>query len=321
MFYAGLFYTVGWILRCVSTHYPSNLALFIIQSILTYLAPPIYSAAEYNTLGRLMHYLPMHAIVNPNRVVYIFLFLGSLVETFTAIGSSWMAGGQGKDNKDLLLRGATLISISVVLQGIVELLFLATTAHLHYRCTRAKMLPKNVRTLFIMLYGTSTLILVRCVFRSVESFQLRNVLNADGNGDAALLRHEWPLYAFETLPVIFYTYWLNIIHPGRFIPNDQKQYLDFDGKTERMGPGWIFKRPWVMYVADPFNFIGMLVMKKREKFYLQPERWPEVQNNFAKAMGKNYGSNKEVLDRKSSADRVDSQQQFTGSVAPLSAEV
>lgn len=232
-----------------------------------------------------------------------------------------MAGGQGKDDKDLLLKGVTLISISVVLQGIVELLFISTVAHLHYRCTRAKMLPKNVRTLFIMLYGTSTLILIRCIFRSVESFQLRDVLNEDGKADAALLRHEWPLYVFETLPVIFYTSWLNIIHPGRFIPNDQRQYLDSDGKTERMGPGWIFKRPWIMYVADPFNFIGMLVMKKREKFYLEPERWPVVENSFAQGKGKNYQSKYELLNRKSSTDEVDSQPYSNGKLLPGSAKV
>lgn len=286
MFYAGLFYTAGWIVRCIAIIYPGSLPLFMIQYVLIYLAPPVYSAAEYNTLGRLMHYLPMHSVINPNRVVYIFVFLGTLVEMFTAIGASWMAGAQGRDNKDLLLKGATLISIAVILQGLVELIFIAATGYLHFRCARSKMLPRNVRTMFIMLYGTSFLIVIRCVFRAVESFQLRAVLNGGGSQNAALLRHEWPLYAFETLPVIIYTYWLNVIHPGRFIPNNPRQYLDFDGKTERMGPGWIVTRPWIMYAVDPFNFIGMVSMKKRDKYYLQPEKWPEV-SSFARGLGKN----------------------------------
>ncbi|KAF7558065.1 hypothetical protein G7046_g5878 [Stylonectria norvegica] len=294
MFYGGLFYAIGWIVRCISTHYPDNLPLFIIQSIFIYLGPPLYSAAEYNTLGRLMHYLPMHAVVNPNRVVYIFVFLGSIVEVLTAIGSSWIAGAQGKDNNELLMKGLTCISISVVLQAIVECAFMAMTAVLHYRCRRAKMLPRNVLTVFIMLYGTSLLILVRCVFRSVESFQLRNLSTGGGNKDAALLRHEWPLYAFETLPVLLYTYWLNIIHPGRFLPCDAKQYLDFDGKTERMGPGWIRRREWYLFIADPFDFIGMLSPVKRDKYYLKPESWPEVDRNFAQGTGTNKGPSREA---------------------------
>lgn len=287
MFYAGLFYTGGWIIRCISVNNPDNLALFMIQSILIYLAPPIYSAAEYNTLGRLMHYLPMHAVMNPNRVIYAFLFLGSLVEILTAIGGSWMAAGQGKDDQDLLKKGLNCISIAVILQALVEVFFIAVVAMLHHRCVRAKMLARNVRTIFIMLYGTSILILLRCVFRAVESFQLRDLIGGDGDTDAALLKHEWPMYALETLPVLIYTYWLNLIHPGRFLPSNNKIYLDFDGKTERVGPGWDNKRHWIMYLADPFDFIGMLTAKKGEAYYNEPDRWAKTKHSFAQGTASN----------------------------------
>ncbi|KAF7553346.1 hypothetical protein G7Z17_g3709 [Cylindrodendrum hubeiense] len=292
MFYGGLFYTIGWVVRCISIQYPGNLPLFMIQSIFIYLGPPIYSAAEYNTLGRLMHYLPMHAVINPNRVVYIFVFLGSLVEMLTAIGGSWMAAAQGKDDKGLMTDGATLMAIAVVLQGVVEVAFITMTGILHHRCVRANMLPRNVRTMFIMLYGTSTLIIIRCVFRAIETFQLRSLVSGGGENSGALLRHEWPLYVFETVPVVIYTYWLNIIHPGRFIPNDLRQYLDFDGKTERMGPGWINKRPWFMFIADPFDFVGMLTPVKRDEFYLESERWDIVEDSFAQGRGSNASATK-----------------------------
>ncbi|KAH7150222.1 RTA1 like protein-domain-containing protein [Dactylonectria estremocensis] len=290
MFYAGLFYTIGWVVRCISIQHPGNLPLFMIQSIFIYLGPPIYSAAEYNTLGRLMHYLPMHAIINPNRIVYIFIFLGSLVEIFTAIGGSWMAAAQGKDDRGLMMDGALLMAIAVVLQGVVEVVFIGMTGILHHRCVKSKMMPRNVRTMFVMLYGTSTLIIIRCVFRAVETFQLRSIIGGGSNSSDALLKHEWPLYVFETLPVLIYTYWLNIIHPGRFIPNNPNQYLDFDGKTERMGPGWVHKRAWFMFVLDPFDFIGMASMQKRDKFYLEPERWAEVKESFAQGKGSNAGA-------------------------------
>lgn len=287
MFYAGVFYTVGWLVRIISVRNTDELSLYMIQSIFIYLAPPVYSAAEYNTLGRLMHYLPMHSVFNPNRTVYIFVFVGSLVEVLTAIGASWMAAGSGVNDKDRYVLGATLMAIAVVLQAVVEVVFIAIVGFLHHRCVRSKMLPKNVRTLFIMLYGTSLLIIIRCVFRAVETFQLRAILDGGGNQEEALLKHEWPFYVLETIPVALYTYWLNIIHPGRYLPNDSKQYLDFDGKTERMGPGWIHKRHWAMFVLDPFDFIGMFTMEKRDEYYLEPQRWPVVENCFAQGRGSN----------------------------------
>ncbi|KAI1065249.1 hypothetical protein LB507_000764 [Fusarium sp. FIESC RH6] len=287
MFYAGLFFTVGWVFRAISVRQPDSLPLYMISTIFIYLAPPIYSAAEYNTLGRLMHYLPMHSIINPNRVVYIFVFLGSLVEVLTAIGASWIAAGNGRQDSDRLSSGATFMAVAVILQGVIELGFIALVGILHHRCSRASMLPPNVRTLFIMLYGTSMLILIRCVFRAVETFELRDILSSGEDNSNALMKREWPFYVLEGIPVALYTYWLNIIHPGRFLPYDQRQYLDFDGKTERMGPGWIHKRQWFMYIADPFDFIGMLSMKKRDPYYLRPSEWPETENCFAQGRGSN----------------------------------
>ncbi|KAJ3530809.1 hypothetical protein NM208_g9159 [Fusarium decemcellulare] len=287
MFYAGLFYTIGWVFRIISVRQPDSLPLYMVSSILVYLAPPIYSAAEYNTLGRLMHYLPMHAVINPNRVVYIFVFLGSIVEFLTAIGASWMAAGNGKQDNDRYVQGSTCMSIAVVLQAVIELGFIAMVGIIHHRCAKAKMLSKNVRTLFIMLYGTSLLIIVRCVFRAVETFQLRDILQSGKDNDEALLKREWPFYVLETIPVALYTYWLNLVHPGRYLPSDSRQYLDFDGKTERMGPGWIHKRPWFMFIADPFDFIGMFTMKKRDPYYLRANEWPEVDNCFAQGRGSN----------------------------------
>ncbi|KAM0562927.1 hypothetical protein ACHAPJ_001768 [Fusarium lateritium] len=290
MFYAGLFFCFGWVIRAISVRKPDSLPLYMISTIFIYLAPPIYSAAEYNTLGRLMHYLPMHSIINPNRVVYIFVFLGSLVEVLTAIGASWIAAGNGRQDRDRLTQGATFMAVAVILQALVEVGFIVMVGILHHRSSKANMLPSNVKTLFIMLYGTSILIIIRCVFRAVETFELRDILAGGGNNSNAqfaLMKREWPFYVLEAIPVALYTYWLNIIHPGRYLPHDQRQYLDFDGKTERMGPGWIHKRHWVMFIADPFDFIGMLTMEKRDAYYLRPSEWPEVDNCFAQGRGSN----------------------------------
>lgn len=77
--------------------------------------------------------------------------------------------------------------------------------------------------------------------------------------------------------MIFYTFWLNWMHPGKLLPRDRNRYLDPDGKTERTGPGWIDKRfKWETF-ADPFDLIGTLKgCPSHEKFWLEPQKWPEV---------------------------------------------
>ena len=266
----------GWIVRCVASYSLANLDLYIAQTVLVLAGPPIYSAAEYNVLGRLMHYLPMHASLNPNRVLYFFIYLGAAVESLTAAGATRLSAAKGDNSK--VRSGSTLIASAVVLQAGVEALFMAMVALLHYRCARANMLTSNVRNVCLMLYGTSTLVLLRCIFRAVENFTLVDVLTSstcDGMCKA-ILRHEWYLYAFEAAPMVLYTFWLNIMHPGRLLPQQRNTFLDYD-KVERVGPGWTDRRSQWMTFVDPYDLYG--IMRGRpahEEFWLRPDDWPIV---------------------------------------------
>lgn len=153
MFYGGAVFTAGWILRIASSYDPGNIKLYIAQTCLILGGPPIYSAAEYNILGRLMHYTPMHSPINPSRVLYFFIYVGAAVESLTAVGAVRLSAAKG--DLDLLKNGETFISIALVLQGVVECLFMSMVALVHYRCARAKMLTPKVHTICLMLYGTS----------------------------------------------------------------------------------------------------------------------------------------------------------------------
>ena len=276
MFWGGAVFTSGWIMRAVSSYNVANQNLYIAATVLVLAGPPIYSAAEYNILGRLMHYLPMHAPLNPSRLLYFFIYLGVAVESLTAAGGSRAA--VAGDDKAMLKSGLTLISIAATLQGVVECVFIGMVALLHYRCVKTNMLTPKVRTIFIMLYGTSTLILLRSIFRAVENFSLVNVVSSE-NCDATcngVIKHEWYIYVFEAAPMVAYTYWLNIIHPGRLLPVNPKVYLDFNG-VERTGPGWIDTRStWVTFV-DLFDIRGRTGGKpKHDQYWLRPDEWPEA---------------------------------------------
>lgn len=54
---------------------------------------------------------------------------------------------------------------------------------------------------------------------------------------------------------------LNIWHPARLLPQSNKIYLATDGVTEREGPGWVDKRPFLLTLFDPFD-LGSLCSKK-----------------------------------------------------------
>jgi len=275
MTWAGAVFTTGWILRCFSTYDQSNRALYIAQTVFIYAGPPIYSAAEYNVLGRLMYYLPMHAPLNPGLVVYFFVYLGASVEGLTAAGASLYATASGGDIA-VYRTGGTLISMALVLQAVIECVFISLVALMHHRCIRSGMLPCNVRNLCIMLYGTSAFVLLRCVCRAVESFSTLPVTTCEGVCRVVLF-HEWYLYAFEAAPMVLYTYWLNLMHPGEMLPAQHNLYLDTDGRTERLGPGWVDTRSRWQRLMDPMDTRGMLSGQPgHEKFWLQPQEWPVV---------------------------------------------
>lgn len=61
---------------------------------------------------------------------------------------------------------------------------------------------------------------------------------------------------------------LNVWHPLMYLPNDNKIYLAQDGITERQGPGWVDKRPFLVTLFDPFDVGGLLRKKdNNDKFW------------------------------------------------------
>lgn len=287
MIWGGAIFMAGWMVRSFSIRNTTSLGLYIAQYMLIYLGPPIYSAAEYNILGRLMHYLPMHAPFHPGRVVYFFVYLGAAVEVLTALGAAALAAA--RDDRAEMKHGASLLAAGVILQAIVELLFVSLVGWIHHRCAKAGMLTRNVRIVCITLYGTAALVLLRCVFRAVEKFNILNIINSgecDGSCDN-ILSTEWYLYAFEGAPMVLYTIWLNLVHPGRFLPSSPKRYLDYN-KVERIGPGWNDNRPKIMSLLDPLNFEALIKGEpSHQKFWLEAESWPLAERSFAKGTATN----------------------------------
>lgn len=109
------------------------------------------------------------------------------------------------------------------------------------RCIKSEMYTRKICKMTLMLYGTSTLILNRYLYRAIDSLATKTgrIFNSCCR---ALETHEWPLYVFEGALMVLYTFWINIMHPCTLLTRQQNRCLDLDGKTERTGPGWVDTR-------------------------------------------------------------------------------
>jgi hypothetical protein len=226
-----------------------------------------------------MHYVPQHAIIGPNRVLFFFTYLSALIETLTAAGAAMMAGATTVEKWDRVKTGGTLVAIAVVLQALAQIGFACTVAAVHMRVRKANMLTKGLRTVFIMLYGTSTLVVIRCIYRAIEKFTLRDIYITMECGGLCqqVVRKEWYLFVFDAAPMVLYTFWINAIHPGRFLPHDKNVFLDYD-KIERVGPK--YERPKMRNV----RWMSLLDMglsnkgdKPKDKYWERPQEWMPVE--------------------------------------------
>lgn len=224
------------------------------------MGPPLYSAAEYFILGRLLAYLPYYTSIHPGRVFSTFIFLSAVVETLTGSGAGNSAGtGRTESQRNI---GLNLLKSALILQCFVEVAFMSLVANVEYRARKGGKFPLHVRKVCYILYITSFMILVRCIVRTAEGFEAASC--EPGRQDpycGPVSRNEWFLWVFEVANITLFVIMLAIFHPGSYLPENSKIFLDpSDGETERLGPGFskADKRPFLITIIDPFNLYGIL---------------------------------------------------------------
>lgn len=260
MTWATLVWVIGFISRSISVHHVRSVGIFITQYVMILMGPPLYAAAEYFILGRLLAYLPYHAPIHPGRVFSTFVILSVVVEALTGTGAANSAGSD-RDPKTRRI-GLDLLRAALILQCFVEVFFFSLVALLEYRCRQAKVFPRKIRIVCYVLYVTSMMMLLRCVVRTVEGFEAGSC-DPDRKDPycGPVSRNEWFLWTFEVANITLFVILLCVFYPGRYLPRSSKIFLDaIDGKTERMGPGFsrADKRPLLITILDPFNLYGIL---------------------------------------------------------------
>lgn len=186
---------VGYATRASAHNRTGKLMPFAAQNTMILLAPVLFAASIYMTLGRVIQTVDgaKHSIIRPSRLTKLFVTgdILSLVIQGSAAGlmiiSRFAKVGQG------------IVVAGLVIQIIIFGIFCQTTLLFHRRMRRnpaARYIPAEVKWELIlrMLYGVSALIMTRSVFRVVEF-----IMGQDG----FLLTREWPLYVFDSVPMLF----------------------------------------------------------------------------------------------------------------------
>ena len=259
--WACLVYVAGFVMREVSSFHTQNIPQFIATTALLYAAPPVYAAVNYLVLGRLLHYIPSKSPLHPGRVVTTYLGLDVLVEVLTGQGG-WRIANYGDAHSVRL--GRTLIETSLVLQAVLYVSFMVLQTVVLRRCNRDGLRSDRVKYVQRILYVSTSLVLLRSVYRIIDAF-----LGGSGYTET----HEWCIYVFDALPMLLNSFMLNIFHPSLFLPPSSKIYLSKDGVTERMGPGWTDKRPFLATLFDPFDIHGIITKRDhRNRFWEEEEQ-------------------------------------------------
>lgn len=269
--WGGILFIAGFALREVSAFNTHNLNIFIASTVLLLVAPPVYALTNYIVLGRTLYYVPYLSPIHPGRVISTFVGLDAVIGVLTANGGARVANTDATPSE--IRSGKAMLRASILLQVISFIFFTILEYVFHQRCIKAGILAprsasetnknaQKLRRILCLMYISSIIISSRHIFRVVDVWQ---------GYTGYLETPEWPLYVFDGAFMFANTFMLNIWHPMKYLPHDNKIYLSKDGVTERWGPGWIDKRPFLMTFVDPFDVAGLFLRRDKEKFWDREE--------------------------------------------------
>lgn len=287
-------------MRVVGAYHYENVDIFISSMCLVYAAPcvlisdqaalppltsgrPLYELANYIILGRILYYVPYHSPIHPGRVLTTFGAISGVVEALNGNGASYSSNAHLPESRQKI--GRDLLKAALIIQLCMVLSFVMLAAYFHRKCYKANLLPEKLRAVLYTLYGSSALITVRTIYRTVEYFSISEVRvepGFDPMSISPLIRYEWFFWVFEALLMIINSVLLNVRHPARFLPESNKIYLAQDGVTEIVGPGYEDKRNYFWTILDPFDLIGLAKGRDQGNRYWEEQQEIGIPASIAK---------------------------------------
>lgn len=208
---------LGYICRGLARDKTDELGLYIMQSVLILVAPALFAASVYMTLGRLMRSIhgERHSII-PVRWLTRAFVAGDI---FSFLVQSSGAGLMGSSNANQKT-GQYIILAGLCIQIVMFALFAATALVFDVRMRRwpsgASLDGAGPRwkRVMAMMYAVSALIMVRSIYRVVEY-----VMGKDGY----LLRHEWTLCVFDAALMVLAMVVYGLLYPDELTVTNVKR--------------------------------------------------------------------------------------------------
>lgn len=204
---------MGYAARAAASNATNELGPYIVQSALLLVPPSLFAASIYMTLGRIISALgpvaERHSLIRVSRLTKFFVCGDLFAFVVQASGAGMMSAGES-----MATMGHDIVIAGLVIQILFFGFFVVAAVVFHKRFAAAGPTVEEEGNqgglvgsggfpwvgMMNMLYGTSALILARCIFRIVEYVM---------GPEAYLLTHEWTLYVFDgvlmvAVMVIFY---------------------------------------------------------------------------------------------------------------------
>jgi hypothetical protein len=201
---------IGYIARCVAHNETGKLMPYVIQNAFILLAPAMFAASIYMTLGRTIRSVKgeNYSVIRVNWLTKTFV-LGDVL-SFMVQGS---AAGLMVTGSNVRL-GENIVVVGLFIQIIMFGLFAVTTVLFHVRfqqCSLSEVHSEQIpwKQSLNMLYAVSALIMVRSIFRVAEY--------VTGQGGYPLT-HEWTLYMFDSLLMFIVMFIFFVWYPSRIRP-------------------------------------------------------------------------------------------------------
>ncbi|KAI0005211.1 RTA1 like protein-domain-containing protein [Xylariaceae sp. FL0662B] len=258
--FCALIFVAGFIAREFGAFDYSHLVKFITSICLCYAAPPLYELGNYYVLGRILYFVPYYSPIHPGRVLTTFAAISMIIESLSGVGASYVSNQALPP--EMQRTGRALLQAALVLQLALVMLFVLLAVLFQTRCRRHGINHGKVTQALLTLYISSAIILVRCIYRTVEFFDFSisdlAAHDFDPSTLSPIIRYEWFFYVFEATLMLCNSVLLNIRHPRRWLPKSTKIYLAKDGITEVVGPGYKQERNFFATLIDPFDLYGMI---------------------------------------------------------------
>ncbi|RAL14299.1 RTA1 domain-containing protein [Aspergillus homomorphus CBS 101889] len=229
-FVIGLvFEAAGYIARIFSHFDTQALGPYITQTMLILVAPPLFAASIYMTLGRLIVRLDAESasLIRVRWLTKIFVVGDVISFILQCGGGGYMAAG----TLEAMENGEHIVIAGLAIQLLFFGFFILVAAVFHTR-VRHSISMISVRShsgrfswpgLMWTLYLACALILVRSVFRVVEFVQ--------GN-DGFIMRREYLLYIFDALLMALTGIALGFVFPGSFLDDHGNDEDEDDGDED-----------------------------------------------------------------------------------------